>query len=115
MVRQFIFASSVMIACWSSVVQADDDFKIGPGISEWSSLPLSKESGSSPEILYNRSTQAQRLRQQRALFQEQQRLARIEANQWMGYEPLRPSWPTTPSMASGYRANRVIIIPYLVP
>ena len=115
MIRQFVLASSVVIVSLGSVARADDPQASGSATSGWSSLPLSKESGSSPEILYNRSTQAQRLRQQRAMFQEQQRLARLEANAWMGYEPLRPNWPSSPSMTSRYRSNRVIVIPYYVP
>ncbi len=115
MIRQIALLSSIVIVSLGSVARADDPTPSGSAVSGWSGLPLSKDTGSSPEILYNRSTQAQRLRQQRAMYQEQQRLARIEANLWMGYEPLRPSWPSSPSMTSRYRSNRVMVIPYFVP
>lgn len=115
MIRQFALLASVFIVSLGNVVCADDPVTSSSAGSGWKTLPLSNETGSSPEVLYNRSTQAQRLRQQRALYQEQQRLARIEANLWMGYEPLRPSWPASPSMTSRYRTNRVVVIPYFVP
>ncbi len=114
MIRRFLFATLVLCTAYGNVAGADDGPLTGPS-SNWGSLPLTKESGTSPEILYDRAAQARRLRQQRALFQEQQRLARIEANLWMGYEPLRPSWPARPSTVSGYRSSRVLVVPYFVP
>ncbi len=56
-----------------------------------------------------------RLRQERALYQQSQRIARMEANAWMGYEPLRPTWNAVPMMASRYPINRTIVIPVFVP
>ena len=53
---------------------------------------------------------AAELRQARALYRSQQRIQRLEMYQWMGYEPLRPNWPTVPSMTSRYQ-NRIIYVP----
>jgi hypothetical protein len=53
------------------------------------------------------------LRQQRGLYRANQRMARIEYNLWMGYEPLRPQFNSTPMMSSRY-PNRRIYVPIYV-
>ena len=55
------------------------------------------------------------LRQARAQFRARQRMARIEARKWRGYEPLRPHWNAVPMMSSRYTARRVIQVPVYVP
>ena len=53
------------------------------------------------------------LRQQRALYRANQRMARMEYNQWMGHEPLRPGWSTMPMMNSRY-APPTIVVPIFI-
>jgi hypothetical protein len=51
------------------------------------------------------------LRQARALYRSQQRIARLEHNLWMGYEPLRPNWNAVPMTSSRYNYRRTIYVP----
>ena len=53
------------------------------------------------------------LRQARALYRAQQRVARLEYNLWMGREPLRPNWNSVPMMSSRYTRQRVYVPVYL--
>ncbi len=53
------------------------------------------------------------LRQARALYRAQQRVARLEYNLWMGYEPLRPNWNPVPMTSSRY-GNRRVYVPVFV-
>ncbi|MFK8112606.1 MAG: hypothetical protein AB8B91_10400 [Rubripirellula sp.] len=54
------------------------------------------------------------LRQARALYQADQRRARLEYNAWMGYEPLRPRWNSLPMTSSRYSSRRRIYVPAYV-
>jgi len=60
-------------------------------------------------------SQSARLRLSRAIYRDRQRIARLEANAWMGYEPLRPSWPSIPMTSSRYTNYRTVVIPVYVP
>ncbi len=51
------------------------------------------------------------LRMARAQYRSQQRLERLERNQWYGYEPLRPNWNAVPMMSSRYRYPSTIYVP----
>jgi hypothetical protein len=53
------------------------------------------------------------LRQARALYRANQRMARMEYNLWMGHQPLRPRWSPMPMMNSRY-APPTIIVPIFV-
>lgn len=53
------------------------------------------------------------LRQARALYRAQQRVARLEYNLWMGREPLRPNWNSVPMMSSRYTSRRVYVPVYV--
>jgi len=53
------------------------------------------------------------LRQARALYRANQRMARMEYNLWMGHQPLRPRWSPMPMMNSRY-APPTIIVPVFV-
>ena len=53
------------------------------------------------------------LRQQRALYRANQRMARMEYNLWMGHQPLRPDWNPMPMMSSRY-APPTIVVPIFV-
>ncbi len=53
------------------------------------------------------------IRQARALYRADQRLARAEYNAWMGIDPARPNWSATPSTTSRYAPTRIIY--YYVP
>lgn len=49
-----------------------------------------------PQPMEYRKPTAMEMRQARAWDQQQQRLARIEANNWAGYDPSRPTLPANP-------------------
>ena len=53
------------------------------------------------------------LRQQRALYRANQRVARMEYNQWMGHEPLRPRWSPMPMMNSRYAPPTIVVPVYI--
>lgn len=53
------------------------------------------------------------LRQQRALYKANQRMARIEYNLWMGYEPLRPKFNSIPMMSTRYSTQRLYVPVYV--
>jgi hypothetical protein len=53
------------------------------------------------------------LRQQRGLYKANQRMARIEYNLWMGYEPLRPQFNSVPMMSSRYSPRRIYVPAYI--
>lgn len=56
------------------------------------------------------------LRQARAQYLSQQRIARLERNLWMGYEPLRPTWNAVPMMSSRYPYPQTYYVPvYIYP
>ena len=57
---------------------------------------------------------AAELRQARAMYRSQQRLARLERDLWMGHEPLRPNVTAIPMMSSRYLPRRVIYFPAFV-
>lgn len=61
-----------------------------------------------------RAARAAEIRQARALYRSQQRIARLEHNLWMGYEPLRPNWNAVPMMSSRYNYRRTIYVPVYV-
>ena len=55
------------------------------------------------------------LRQQRALYRANQRMARMEYNQWMGREPLRPRWSPMPMMNSRYAPPTIFVPVFINP
>ena len=57
---------------------------------------------------------AAELRQARALYQSEQRIRRLEAYKWMGYEPLRPNWASIPAMTSPYPWRQTIYVPVYI-
>lgn len=75
---------------------------------------LGSRSGSASAAQRSAPTAAE-IRQARAQFRAQQRMARIEARKWRGYEPLRPHWNAVPMMSSRYAARRVVHVPVYVP
>ena len=55
------------------------------------------------------------LRQARALYRANQRVARMEYNLWMGREPLRPRWNSIPMMSTRYSASKFYVPVYVYP
>jgi hypothetical protein len=55
------------------------------------------------------------LRQQRALYRANQRMARMEYNLWMGYEPLRPRRSPMPMMNSRYGPTTIVVPVFVNP
>lgn len=53
------------------------------------------------------------LRQARALYRANQRVARLEYNLWMGIEPLRPKWNSIPMMSSRYGPRKLYVPVYV--
>ncbi|TWT94400.1 hypothetical protein [Stieleria varia] len=53
------------------------------------------------------------LRQARAMYESQQRMARLERNRWMGYDPHRPNWASVHMMQSRYSRPTVYIPVYV--
>ena len=58
---------------------------------------------------------AREIRQARALYRANQRVARFEYNLWMGHEPLRPQWNAVPMMSSRYGNRKVFVPVYIYP
>ncbi|MEM9588229.1 MAG: hypothetical protein AAGA03_13185 [Planctomycetota bacterium] len=56
----------------------------------------------SPSDRSDRKQTVAQMRQARAMFEAKQRLARIERNAWLGYEPTRPAWAAIPMTTSRY-------------
>lgn len=57
-----------------------------------------------------RSLSLAQLKQSRAIDRANARAARIEYNAWIGYDPLRPSWSSTPMTSSRY-APTILYVP----
>ena len=71
-----------------------------------------KSTASSSDVRKSRMSVAE-LRQARALYRANQRVARLEHNLWMRYEPLRPNWNSVPMMSSRY-TNRQLYVPVYI-
>lgn len=85
-----------------------------------SDLSVEDKAYESPSFSPSRSLRQERtrtaaeIRQARALYRSQQRIARQEYNLWLGHEPLRPSWSATPMTSSRYAPRRVYYVPAYV-
>ena len=119
--RIFLIAACVT-ALSSSVlttgyVVAQDPFSetIDPieRIKLFESLDQPEASSSQSDVRRSRASVAE-LRQARAAYRANQRVARLEHNLWVGYEPLRPKWNAVPMMTSRYSSRRVIYVPVYV-
>ena len=71
------------------------------------------DSRTSASSVQNSRMSVAELRQARALYRAQQRVARLEYNLWMGREPLRPNWNSVPMMSSRYTSQRVYVPVYV--
>lgn len=69
----------------------------------------------SPSSMRRSKQSVAELRQSRALYRANQRVARMEYNLWMGREPLRPQWNSIPMMSSRYTNNRIYVPVYVYP
>lgn len=72
----------------------------------------SNSGATTPESLRKARSVAE-LRQARAIYRANQRVARLERNLWMGYEPLRPNWSSTPMTSSRYAPRRIYVPVYI--
>ena len=63
------------------------------------------------EARYRRT--AREMRTARAIFRANQRVARLERNLWLGYEPLRPRWNAVPMMSSRYNNPKFYVPVYV--
>jgi hypothetical protein len=61
-----------------------------------------------PSASAERGPTTQELRQARAWERQRQRIARIEAREWMGYDPLRPTRGALPFTTSRYH----VVLPH---
>lgn len=118
MTRFFLTACAfIVFAASSPLVQADGAIAANGGDFTWGELRLLNEQtpSANEEPAWRPLSTSARLRQQRALHRDQQRVARIEANAWIGHEPLRPAWSSVPMMASRYPERQTVVIPIFVP
>lgn len=108
--------ASISLASLAQATIADDDFGKSPTEIKQAELKLFDQPSASANMPRRKPTSStvERLRQERANYRYNQRIARLEANAWMGYEPLRPSWSSLPMMSSRYPDRQTIIIPVLV-
>ena len=115
---RFFHASTAFLffALLSGVATAQEEPRPSADDASWSNFELTNEVpvSANDETVKPMSLSA-KLRLERAVYRDQQRVARIEANAWMGYQPLRPSWSSIPMMASRYPSRQTIYIPVYVP
>ena len=115
---RFLTTATLAIALGvsSQFAHADDSASKATEDYSWADFRLSDEPSSSANLELTRPSVSavNRLRQQRAAYSYNQRLSRIEANAWIGHEPLRPSWSALPMMSSRYPARRTITVPYYI-
>jgi len=71
-------------------------------------------SPSSASDLRDTQRSASEIRQTRALYQANQRMARLERNRWLGLEPLRPNWSATPMTTSHHTPRNTYFVPVYV-
>lgn len=84
-----------------------------PRLSDAKPQQVLNEDVASSSDMGSRPTAAE-IRQARAQYRSQQRVARMERNLWAGYEPLRPNWNTIPMMSSRYASRHTIVVPIYV-
>jgi hypothetical protein len=117
MTRFFKAVACIALAVSAQTARGDDPFIVSSEERTNADIRLSDE----PAITSNSATgkrsmsAVNHLRQQRAAYQYNQRIARIEANAWLGHDPLRPSWSAVPMMSSHYAGRRTIVVPVYVP
>ncbi len=90
----------------------DESDEMVEQISLFDSLETSTTPSSQSNVARSTMTVSE-LRQARALYRANQRVARFEYNLWMGHEPLRPRWNAVPMMSSRY-TNRKLYVPVYV-
>ena len=107
---------AIALGVSSQFAHADDLASKTTDDYSWADFRLSDEPSTSANLELTRPSisAVNRLRQQRAAYTYNQRLSRMEANAWIGHEPLRPSWSALPMMSSRYPARRTITVPYYV-
>lgn len=108
--------ASISLAFFTEASFAQDNFGKSPTEIKQAELKLVDQPSPSANYQSRKPSSAaiERIRQERANYRYNQRIARLEANAWMGYEPLRPSWSSLPMMSSRYPDRPTIIIPVFV-
>ena len=106
----------------AAVAQAPDEAK-APAAVERADLSVNPtpsatqiprfDSRSTASSVVNSRMSPAEIRQARALYRSQQRVARLEYNLWMGVEPLRPNWNSVPMMSSRYTSQRIYVPVYV--
>ena len=108
-----LFSSAAPVTTWG---QEPTDAKATAGVervdSSATAVPRFDSQVSASSVQNSRMSTAE-LRQARALYRAQQRVARLEYNLWMGREPLRPNWNSVPMMSSRYTSQRVYVPVYV--
>ncbi|WP_442507405.1 hypothetical protein SH528x_006323 [Novipirellula sp. SH528] len=97
----------------SSSAQDADDLTFSEQVSLFESLDSPSQATQPASQTLSPKTPAE-LRQARALYRSQQRIARQEYNLWMGREPLRPSWNAIPMTSSRYAPRHTYYIPVYI-
>ena len=117
---RFLAAAAITIAFLggASSLSAQDPFSDKDDPIERIKLFESSEQGDSssanaPTSSRSRYRSAAELRQARALYRANQRMARLEYNLWIGHEPLRPKFNAIPMMSSRYSPRRIYVPIYV--
>ncbi len=109
----------IAAVCCAALSLAIEASAQDPGFPETSRIELSDHftmgSGlTSPSDMRRSAPTAMEIRQERALYQMNQRMLRIEANAWMGYSPLRPNISGMASWTNYVPPHRVYYVPYYI-
>ncbi|GAA4458533.1 hypothetical protein [Novipirellula rosea] len=97
----------------SSSAQEPEEMTFSEQVSLFDSMDLPSQTTHPSSQNLSPKTPAE-LRQARALYRSQQRIARQEYNLWMGREPLRPSWNAIPMTSSRYAPRHTYYIPVYI-
>jgi hypothetical protein len=119
-VRRFFFVAAAITAvsgltliCTSNAVGQDPFAGVGDDAMERiSPFDAIKKPATRSDVRRSQMSVSE-LRQARALYRANQRVARLEHNLWMGYEPLRPKWNAVPMMTSRYAPRKYYVPVYV--
>ena len=112
-VRKLIVVAAMVLPslCWNQTSQAQESSSDRQDVSLFGDA--GRISGSTRSDVRRTPRSAAELRMEQAQFRARQRIARLEYNLWMGYEPLRPKWNSVPMMNSRYAPRRIYIPVYV--
>jgi hypothetical protein len=98
-----------------NAASAQDPFSDDANTTETANLFGPSTTSSSTSSVRGSRMSVSELRQARALYRANQRVARLENNLWLGHEPLRPKWNAVPMMTSRYAPRTIYVPVYIWP